>query len=350
MRLRNFVVILGLLTANVAQAQLVTSATLINAAIPNPFTLAITAGQFLFVGGEKEYYVRVISTDTNETTARNSGFKLAVNMAVGAVIATETEVVDREVVRDEIINYSSGYIDKFKILNSEQVPSGVRIEMDVWVKALPIADRVLGNAKAAGQVDGNRASVQIDTINDQRANADKLLLAVLKDFPRRAFLLEIQPAEVTQSMITVPIKLRWDPNYADALDSVLTLGRANRPFFCGDACRNDFYINNKPYEGDRWFRAMVNTMYGTQPAVLITVKGATRTLYRECQRWPLLDHNESYNVSSKHLFEAQEHYRRFTTHYWYKPLLLAQVPTNQLKLSEATTIEAQVIAGQNCPQ
>jgi hypothetical protein len=341
---------LGLLVVNTAQAQVITGATLATAAIPNPVTVVATVAQFLFVGGEKEYYVHIVSTDTDETAARNSGFKLAVNMAVGAVIASETEVVNREVVRDEIINYSSGFIDKFKITNSEPVPGGVRIEMDVWVKTLPIANRVLANSKTAGEIDGNRASIQIQTIKDQRDNADKLLFNVLKDFPRRAFQLELQPAEVTQSMITVPIKVRWDPNFIDSFDSVLKLGSVNRPFFCGSECAGDYTIDGYKFDSRRWMDVVMSHFYNTQPAVLITVRGGPQLLYRECQHWALLDHNEGFNVAGKYLFEGYPIYQWFRTNPGYRPLLLAQIPTNQLNLSQATTIEAQIIAGQNCPK
>jgi hypothetical protein len=54
--------------------------------------------------------------------------------------------------------------------------------MRVWVKRSALADRLLNRTEQSGQVDGARASVQLQTINQERATGDALLATGAKRF------------------------------------------------------------------------------------------------------------------------------------------------------------------------
>jgi hypothetical protein len=100
---------------------------------PNPLTIALTVGKWLVKDSQKAYYVQVESTASTPAQARTEGLKLAVSQAVGTLVVAESEVRNQQLVRNEIIQYSSGYIQDFKILSESQVGPMSRVVMDVWV-------------------------------------------------------------------------------------------------------------------------------------------------------------------------------------------------------------------------
>ena len=98
----------------------------------NPITLALTIGQWLMKDLRKVYYIQVKSTAETIELARAEGFKYAVSQAVGTLVLAETVVKNNELNRKDIIQYSSGYVEDFKVLQEIQVDGGVQIIMDVF--------------------------------------------------------------------------------------------------------------------------------------------------------------------------------------------------------------------------
>ena len=121
----------------------------------NP-SVVITVGQWLIKSSDRVYYVQVEGRGHTESEARRNGFALAVEQAVGTLVLSEREAVQQKLTRQEVTNYSSGYVDNFKILNKTIHGNEVTVTMDVWVAHSAIANRLFGRSEVAGQVDGAR--------------------------------------------------------------------------------------------------------------------------------------------------------------------------------------------------
>jgi hypothetical protein len=202
-----------------------TKAQTLAALAPSPFTIALTVGQWLIKDSQKAYYVQVESTAANPAEARAEGFKLAVGQAVGTLVVAESEVINQQLVRSEIIQYSSGYIQDFKILSETQVGPMTRIVMDVWVTESKIADRLLNVSKADGTIDGEKSAAQYRSNLHQLQSGDRLLEMVLKDFPSKAFDINVGKSIVTMPsrsiQIRIPFTLSWNSAYISSLTEVL---------------------------------------------------------------------------------------------------------------------------------
>jgi hypothetical protein len=179
----------GLLTT--AQAQSVS-----RIITPTPVSVALTIGQWLFKDSKKLYYIEVEARAETFEQAKQEGFRLAVEHAVGSVILSETEVRHGKISRDDIITYSSGFVDRFEITRKESVSGGVIVTMKVWVAHSSIANRLLNQSANDGRVEGERAATQINTITKSRQDGDRLLGAVLNDFPHRAFDIKLDKTKV----------------------------------------------------------------------------------------------------------------------------------------------------------
>jgi hypothetical protein len=152
------------------------------------------------------------------TQARDNGFRLAVEQALGTLISSESETQNGRLVRDEIISYAAGYVDRFTIVQTTVAADGQsRVTLKVWVARSALSNRLLNRSEKSGQVDGARATVQLQTLNQERITGDRLLQQVLNDFPKRAFDIELKPTDVTRQNRAAQMELnfvvRWNRDY-----------------------------------------------------------------------------------------------------------------------------------------
>lgn len=292
--------------------------------VPGPISVVLQIGRWLTQDSRKIYYIEVESSGATFDAAKNEGFRLAVEQAVGSLVTSEAHARNGAMVRQETISYSSGYVDRFEVLDRTEVlgtRSRVTVRMRVWVSHSAIADRLLYQSRATTGIDGERAAVAAATVLNERQSGDRVTGAVLADFPSRAFDVTAESVRVSldrnrQVQLEVPYRIRWNYNYLVSLGE--TLGAtAQQPVagFC-DRYPNDrncasasyvLLISGRPPSGSgRWFGW--NNTYGyqdsvrvdqirqavaaTRPQVRLTVlDDANQTLFRRCVSHPELDHN-----------------------------------------------------------
>jgi hypothetical protein len=188
----------------------------------------------LNLGSGKQDYtqVDVVSEGFSVEQARLEGFRTAVNQAVGSVVATQTQTQNQRLTRDEIVNYSSGFVDRFEILEQQDHGSRVRLKMRVWVAESRLAHRLLGQSYDSQQVPGGRIGAQVETLLEERQQGDRLIEKVMQDYPHRAFDVQVGKSRVKfdeyrQASIVTDVTIRWDRRFTDAVRD--TLQQTNDP-------------------------------------------------------------------------------------------------------------------------
>ena len=178
----------------------------------------------------KVYYIQVEVTASNFDQAKESGFKLAIQEALGTFVTTEKVIKFDEVTRNDIVTYSGGYIQDFKIIKENRDKLSTTLVMDVWVSESKIANRLLNTSTNKGELDGRKIEAQLATIVKDKEDAFKLLNIILQDFPSKAFELDIkktnfQTLRKGTSIVEVPIEIQWSQKYLDSLKEALILLR-----------------------------------------------------------------------------------------------------------------------------
>lgn len=195
---------------------------------PSPLSLAITVGQWINRDQVKVYHVRVKAQAATEQAAREEAFRLAVEMAVGSLVTAEVQVRDRELLRKEIISYSSGYVHDFELIRKLDLVSGVELELDVWVKKSTIADRLLNVSKDSDQLNETQISTQFDTLLAERDRGDRVLEQVLSDYPQRAFDIKVLNTRTRidsrrRLEYEINVNLSWSQTYLRALHEAVAV-------------------------------------------------------------------------------------------------------------------------------
>jgi len=292
------------------------------AALLSPISVAITGGQWLFREQIKFYQVRVESQGNTFDEAKQEGLRLAVELAVGALVLSEGQVVNGESKRREIITYASGYVDKFEIIERDTTRASTKLVMDVWVGESRIANRLFNNSATAGRIDGERLAVRVESIIHERQSGDRVLSAVLQDFPSRSFDIKLLTTQVSltnlrQVAINIPFEISWNYNYLlslyEALEKVGMSGTCSTANILFNMSRCNREQNDRSFlnmhlrppenlimgwtgrvgfDDDEKLKSLHRTMVRGAPAIQLVVKNTQgNPVYNICGYMQELDHN-----------------------------------------------------------
>jgi hypothetical protein len=351
------VLLAGVVCLSTAQAQL--GSAVGAAMMPNPIGVALTVGKWIYDSAARQqvYYIEVAGNGATTTQARDNGFRLAVESALGSLISSETVVQNGRVQRDEIISYAAGFVDRFETVDTRTGPDGVTVTMRVWVKRSALADRLLNRTEQVGQIDGARASVQLQTINQERATGDALLQQVLNDFPRRAFDIEMKPADIMRqnrsAQVEVSFKLGWNQDYLRSLWTALEAtsqrsGRAVSTISVGSGGWFRGFGGTTQFDDAQKWSMLINRMVGTRPAILLTVRGTAReVVFSSCYNYQELDHLSQYMVNENRFVKYGQNSAQIMGGYQLRGRLM--VPINPAVLHRVSSIDMDVVLHSQCP-
>ena len=264
---------------------------------PSPLSIALSVGQWLVRDSQKVYYVQVESTAPTPAQARAEGFKLAVSQAVGTLVVAESEVKNKQLVRNEIIQYSSGYIQDFKILSEAQVGPMTRVVIDVWVTESKIADRLLNVSKADGAIEGDKSVAQYRSNLNQMQSSDRLLEMILNDFPNKAFDIKAGKSVVTMPargiQIQIPINISWNKEYISSLTEDLEKIRQGQTgnYYRGPDWaavvrfknKSDWFMSTASFRDRIKLDLLENNLILSKPQIKLTIEDdAGNTLLGQC--------------------------------------------------------------------
>lgn len=159
--------------------------------------------------------------------ARNDAFRQAIDTKIGVLMVSQKEFKNDQVVLKEILLHSSGYIDKYKILENRKFHNRVEVTMQVTVSDSKIANRLRSPSTNTLIIDGERHAIQRESFLNQVQTGDRLLQSLLNDFPVRAFYLNT-PFKPVYSLdnygndkITISYHMGWKYEYLRALHEIL---------------------------------------------------------------------------------------------------------------------------------
>jgi hypothetical protein len=194
--------------------------------MPSPISILLTLGQWTKKDSVEVFYVQVQGHGRDEQSAREEAFRLAVNQAVGSLLLSHRHIENQEVIRNEIINYSSGHVHDFRILERRSDADGVTVAMDVWVRRSLIADRLLNESRGAAEVEGGRIAAQIQSLEQRNQSTEQVLEAVLRDFPQRSFDIHVGNTRVVANndrtyWLMIPVRVQWTQTYLTSMAEAL---------------------------------------------------------------------------------------------------------------------------------
>jgi len=166
--------------------------------------------------------VVVVGIGKNFTEARHDAFRQAIEYKINTLIVSNREYKNNSSIRNDLIIHSSGYVNRYKVLHTRQVYNGIEVRVEVEVSDSKIANRLNSQSDNTMIIDGERHAIQRQTFLEQRETGDKILKAVLDDFPVKAFYVNtpLKPRfsldDNGNSYVTIPYFMGWNYNFLRA--------------------------------------------------------------------------------------------------------------------------------------
>jgi len=330
--------------------------------VPSPLGVVLMVGKWIWDANTKQevYYVEVAGDGPSTQQARDNGFRLAVEQALGTLIASESESQNGRLVRDEIISYASGYVERFESVSQQPTTAGVRVIMRVWVRKSSLSDRLLNRSQQAGRVDGAGASIQLQTLNQERQTGDRLLQTVLNDFPRRAFDIGMDPVDVIRqnrsAHLEVNYTLSWNQAYLRSLWTALeaTSYRGRNTVSVISLNPGGWFKGfggQLGYDDTHKYALLVNRTIATMPSLLVTVRsGGKDLLFSACYALQELDHSPHYVITNQRFVQINSYGAYAQVDGTLKLKGRVKVPVSPHLLQHATDLEMTVVTRDQCPK
>ena len=183
---------------------------------------------------KSDNYIRTTGVGNTYEEAKNNAFKEAIEYQVGVVIASERESYNDKLIKNEILAYSSAFVDEYKIISQQNVGNKVQVVVDVKLSLLRISDRILSKGKDSKNLDGSKHDNQYKSFLENKQNGDRILASILNDYPRRAY--DIKQSDYIVKIDTyrnltliIPYEFKWNPNYVASFHDAVRLLSDGKP-------------------------------------------------------------------------------------------------------------------------
>lgn len=165
--------------------------------------------------------------DTFEA-AKKQAFRTAIQQAVGVLSISEQAADGDQLTKDQINEYSAGYIDDYEVVESHRdADNRTVISMRVRVASSKIAQRMMSRGDTISKVQGQKMATQLESQIDSRNDGDAMLSEVLSSYPQNAFIInqgisEVRISPTRKPYFIVPYEVTMSKFWADGLNEALT--------------------------------------------------------------------------------------------------------------------------------
>lgn len=193
--------------------------------------LAVFSLSFSYAA-EPEKIEKVVATGIgiNLDKAKQNAIRNAVEQVIGTYVSSDTLVQNNQVIKDQILSYSGGFIKEMKVLSEEKTDDGL---FSTKIEALVISTKLkrkieslnIATKKVEGESLFGEASSRVET----QKSAQQILDGTLSKFPGAAYSFEIGKPSILgtnpnsgRARVSIPIVLKWDEAYLGELKSTLS--------------------------------------------------------------------------------------------------------------------------------
>jgi hypothetical protein len=136
--------------------------------------------------------VVVTGVGVDADKALRNAFRNAVEQAVGLVVDAETVVKNEDVIKDQILTYSDGYVDKFDRIKEGKRDDGLyEIKIQATVKRRQLIEKLKEEKISVAKVEGESLFAEVVTQLDAEKNAANLLEKALEGLPANLMVVKV---------------------------------------------------------------------------------------------------------------------------------------------------------------
>lgn len=306
-------------------------------------TSAIAAGPY-----------RITGVGSSFDEAKLNAFRQAVEIYAGVVVVSNTEANNGKLTKEQILNYSSGYISNYKIIHNFQIDREHNVVVDVWVHDSKISQRILSTTDSHA-INGHLVADQSQTFTNSKNSADTILNTVLERYPYNAYNIKMGKTNFgvdanRNTFANVEYEISWNDKWIKSLQEALTvlyMPEDNIPVY-----RVLFYNNPSAFLEHKKFHYfeiyerkvhynMMVTFKNSYPQIKLSFLAGNRTVMSQCYNFAeerLINKNAVYNKVYAASF--------FNTNVVRGTVSMHMAQNNQIR--QITEVKAEIVNNKQC--
>lgn len=167
---------------------------------------------------EKTEKIIVSGIDMDADKAKENAIRNAVEQAVGSYMASDTLVKNSQLVKDEILSYSGGFVKDTRVISQEKSGDGLfTVQIEATVVSTKIKRKLESLNIATKKVEGESLFGESISRIKEQTGASELLGKTLGRYPQAAYQVEVGKPEIKSTdpnkniaKIAIPLTIRWD--------------------------------------------------------------------------------------------------------------------------------------------
>jgi len=300
--------------------------------------------------------------------ARQNAFRTAIERAYGSALVSDRQSVNGDLVKNEILNYASGYVADYRLIDTQQKGTRTVVVMDIWVNDSKIADRILGAGTSPKAVDAEKQMSQLNSLLEAKKRGDQLIQQVMSDFPNKAFIIQSDEIDISvngnrEPWLSIKYAMRWNYNYLMAVNEALSIsapskngiispildrlaGQAETGYVTIMAKDPKDYIlgNQWHYRPDNYgHKILQDILIDMQPYIMVTIRNAqSSSVWRTCMKPQWARGNGFYSARENIAFYGN------TVETGWIELDIDQTPNLANGLKKASKVELSIVSRYEC--
>jgi len=316
------------------------------------FKFIVTCTLALLTSNVLSNPVRSVGVGATEDAARRHAFQRAIESKVGTLILSETVVRNDSLVKDEIFDFSSGYVDNFKIISVEQRGRQYIVEADVWVTDSKLKNRIITKNRADNSVDGVALNERVESYQQTKQQGDRLVAKAVEYYPSRSFDVQLKNSDFKldpnrQLHFVAQVSVTWSEGFIKSLHEVLARtqdrdkSNAASMIMIADApnddnifrpnARRSYYFNDQSA-----LQIMQRTFERRSPVLVVSFNRSGQNIHSVCVRLP----------SERFYSQARIDDLRVNT--FQKDLIPVTVPLYNVDVRSISDVKLSIIGKDQC--
>lgn len=161
--------------------------------------------------------------------AKKNAICNAIEQVVGTYISSETMVKNNELITDQILSYSGGFVKESKILSQGKSVDGLyTVKIETQVVATKLKAKLQELNIATKKVDGGSLFGEAASRIQEQKSGTAILSDIFSKYPQAAYSFDVGKPEIVstdpennKAKVRIPVMIRFDEKYLNKLREVL---------------------------------------------------------------------------------------------------------------------------------
>jgi hypothetical protein len=196
------------------------------------FLIIILLVPFPILAGNDDKTETVIVTGIgiDADKARQNAIRNAVEQVIGSYISSDTIVQNSQIIKDEVLSFSGGYVKESRAISVEKNAEGLTVmKLEALVVSTKLKRKIASLNIATEKIEGESLFGEAYSKIVLKQSAEKILIQTLRKYPQSAYTFEVRKPVIENTHhkeslahIKIPLIIKWDVEYLRELNEILT--------------------------------------------------------------------------------------------------------------------------------